>query len=127
MSEKSSEKSEMSCVEFVQDALRNHVAPPGSGVNVGDRIRHAARRLGWGHSRTKDAWYAAPRISISGDELRKIEELTGLRYGRQELKELDELIGRADALLEGENADLYRPIVDAFRALARALDRAGAP
>ncbi|MCO5159651.1 MAG: hypothetical protein M9939_00825 [Mesorhizobium sp.] len=115
----------MSSVEFVQDALRQHVAPPGSGVSVGDRIRIASRRLRWGYSRTRDVWYADPRIKISADELRQVEENTGLRYGRKELRSIEEVIAKADALLVGEEADFYRPFVDAFRAMARALDRSG--
>lgn len=125
MSEKASEKSNMSSVEFVQDCLRHHVAPPGSGVSVGDRIRMAARRLGWGYSRTRDAWYGDPRISINADELRKIEETTGLRYGREEIRSIDELITKADALLAGPNEDFYRPFLAALRAVARLADRAG--
>lgn len=119
MSENRSEKSEMSSVQFVQGALRKHVAPPGSGVNVGDRIRVAARRLGWNYSRTRSAWYA-DRVSVSADELRKIEETTGLRYGRQELATVEELIARADSLLHGPDADFHRPFVTAIRAMAGA-------
>lgn len=117
----------MSSVEFVQDALQRHVAPPGVGVNVSDRIRIAARRLGWGYSRTRCAWYADPRISINADELREIEETTGLYYGRQEVASLNEIISRADALLDGPEADFYRPFVDAVRAMARAFDRTRTP
>ena len=124
MSENRTDRSNMSSVEFVQDALRQHIAPPGSGVNVGSRIRLASRRLKWGYSRTRDAWYADPRVKISADELRQVEETTGLRYGRQELRSIEQLISKADALLVGEEADFYRPFVDAFRAMARALDRA---
>lgn len=123
MSEKSSEISEMSSVEFTQFALRNYVAPPQIGP-VKARLRHATRKLGWTPNRVKDAWYADPRISIDADELRKIEETTGLRYGREELRSLDELINRADALLDGPEADFFRPFVDAFRAMARIADRA---
>jgi hypothetical protein len=122
MSEKQLEKSEMSSVEFVQDALRNHVAPPSIG-SVKTRMRHAARRLGWSANRVKDAWYADPRISVGADEVRKIEETTGLRYGREELRSVEELISRADALLDGPEADFHRPFVDAFRAMARAFNR----
>lgn len=110
----------MSSVEFVQDALRERVAPPSIG-SVKARIRHASRRLGWTPSRTKAAWYADPRISISADELRVVEETTGLRYGRQELHEIDAYIARADALLEGPDAHFYRAFVDAFRAFHRTL------
>jgi len=124
-SEYPAENSEMSSVEFAQYALRERVAPPGAGVNVSDRIRVAARRLGWTHSRTKDAWYADPRISINADELRDIENAAGLRYGRQEHAELNEIISRADALLDGPDSDFYRPFVDAVRAMARAFHRPG--
>lgn len=125
MSDKAVEKSEMSAVEFTQYALRNHVAPPDMG-SVKARLRLASRRLGWTHNRTRDAWYADPRISISADELRQIEEQTGLRYGREELRTIDELINRADALLEGPEADFYRPFLAAMRAAARLVDRSGA-
>ena len=114
----------MSSVEFVQFSLRNYVAPPGTGP-VKQRIRSASRRLGWSYSRTKDAWYAAPRMSISADELRKVEETAGVRYGREEVRSLNELIARADALLDGPEASFYRPFVDAFRSMARAFDRPG--
>ena len=82
MSEKRSEKSEMSSVEFAQCALRERVSPPSVG-SVKARLRHAARSLGWSQNRVKDIWYADPRISISADEIRKIEETTGLHYGRE--------------------------------------------
>jgi hypothetical protein len=127
MRESKSENSEMSSVEFAQYALRERVAPPGAGVNVSDRIRVAARRLGWTHSRTKDAWYADPRISINADELRDIENAAGLRYGKQEHAELNEIIWRAEALLDGNEADFYRPFVDAVRAMARAFSGSRTP
>jgi hypothetical protein len=127
MSEKSdfrSEVSEMSSVEFVQFALRDRVAPPSLGP-VKARIRHAARRLSWTPSRTKDAWYADPRITIRADELRAIEEMTGLRYGREELRTVEDLISQADVLLMGADEDFHRPFAAALRAVARAFHRAG--
>lgn len=124
MSEKLSEKSEMSTVDFVQSALRKEIAPAAIG-GVEARIRHAARRLGWSFTRTKDAWYADPRISINGKELRAIEDESGLRYGREELSEIDSLIASADALLAGENPDQHRPFLAAMRTILSALDRAG--
>jgi hypothetical protein len=127
MSEKSLEKSKMSSVEFVQYALQERIAPRELG-NVKTRLRHATRILGrreWSANRVKDSWYGDPRISPNADELRDIEEITGLRYGRQELNEIDAYIARADALLDGPDADFYRPFVDAFRAFHRALARPG--
>jgi hypothetical protein len=127
MSQKSEyrvEKSEMSSVEFVSHALRERVAPPSLG-SVKARLRYASRALGWTSSRTKDAWYADPRISISADELRTVEDKTGLRYGREELRTVEQLIGQADALMDGAEADFYRPFFAALRAVARFAHRSG--
>lgn len=112
------EKSEMSSVEFVQCALRERVAPPSIG-SVKARVRHASRSLGWSANRTKDAWYADPRISISADELREVETKTGLRYAQEELRTNDDLIARAEALLAGNEADFYSAFIAALRSLAR--------
>lgn len=123
MSENRLEKSEMYSVEaFCQHAMRDHIAPPQLG-SVKARIRHAAYKLGWTHTRTKDAWYADPRISISGEELTRVETISGLEYARKELRSVEELISRADALLDGPDADFHRPFVAAFRAFIGALDR----
>jgi len=123
MSEIELEKSKMSSVEFVQYALRSHVAPPSIG-SAKTRLRHATRRLGWTPNRTKDAWYADPRISINADEIRQIEALTGLRYGREELRSVEDLISQADALLMGTDEDFHRPFLTALRAVARLANRA---
>lgn len=123
MSENQLEKSEMSSVDFASTALKKYVAPKGSGENVKDRIRLAARRLGWSFTRTKDVWYADPRVSISAEELRVIEEKAGVTYGRAEVREIDELIRKADLLLAGPEADFFRPLVDAFRQMLGAQGR----
>jgi hypothetical protein len=102
--------------------MRDHIAPPQLG-SVKARIRHAAYKLGWTHTRTKDAWYADPRISISGEELTRVETISGLEYARKELRSVEDLISRADALLDGPHADFHRPFVTAFRAFIGALDR----
>ncbi|WP_426126285.1 hypothetical protein [Pararhizobium sp. PWRC1-1] len=107
MSEKASEKSEMSTAVFCQKALRNDIAPPTLG-SVSNRIRYAASKLGWSYTRTKDAWYADPRISISPKELFRVEAVSGLQYARQEVRTNDEAIERATALLGGEDAHLFR-------------------
>lgn len=124
MSENQSEKSKMSSVEFVQSALRGRVAPPSFGSTKA-RIRHAARQLRWSATRTKDAWYADPRISISADELREIERTTGLRYAQEELRTNEDLIARASALMVGHETDFYSAFVAALRSLARPSDRSG--
>lgn len=121
MSEKRLEKSEMSTVEFVSNQLRSNVSPPARADSIGARIRMAARDLGWSYSRTKDLWYADPRVSVSGAELREIEIATGVEYGRKQVNEIDKILARADALLDGPDADFHRPFVAAFRAFVSAL------
>lgn len=125
MDEKKYGKIRMSSVEvFAQDALQMRVAPPSLG-SVKERLRTAARRLGWTYHRTKSVWYGDDRVRISGAELVQIEEASGLRYGRQELQEIDSLITRAETLLEGSDPDFHRPFVAALRALLGAQDRTG--
>ncbi|MFB9952062.1 hypothetical protein ACFFP0_24705 [Rhizobium puerariae] len=121
MSEKASEKSEMSSVDFASTALKRHIAPRSCGESVKDRIRVAAARLNWSFTRTKDVWYADPRVSISAEELRAIEEKAGVKFGRAQIRSIDELIARADALLDGPEADFHRPFVAAFRSFIVAL------
>lgn len=124
MPKRASEKSKMSSVEFVQSALRGRVAPPSFGSTKA-RIRHASRQMGWSANRTKDAWYADPRISISADELREIERKTGLRYAQEELRTNEDLINKASALLVGHEADFYSAFFAALRSLARPDHRSG--
>jgi hypothetical protein len=112
MSEKPSEKSEMSTVDFCQRALRDEIAPRSIG-DVQTRIRKAARDLGWSYTRTKDTWYGDPRISIKPEELFRVEAVSGLAYAREELRKNDRAIERATALLGGEDAHLIRTMVAA--------------
>lgn len=114
MSDFRSEKSNMSTVEFCQDALRRKIAPPEFG-NVSTRIRKASRDLGWSYTRTRDTWYADPRISIKPNELFRVEAVSGLTYAREELRKNDVAIERATALLGGEDTRLVRTLVAAFR------------
>jgi len=123
MSKNRWDKTEMSTLVFAQDVLKNDIAPLGSAQNVKDRIHLAARRLGWSFTRTKDVWYADPRVSIDGEELRAIEQVSGVSYGRSEARSVDDLIARAEALLEGKDADFHRPFVAALRAFVGAIYR----
>lgn len=113
MPKKASEKSEMSTVEFFcQATLKTEIAPSSIG-SVQARIRHAAQELRWSYTRTKDAWYADPRISISPEELFRVEAVSGLKYAREEMRKHDEAIERATALLGGEDTHLIRAVVTA--------------
>ena len=114
----------MSCVDFASHSLRTTIAPLGAASNTKDRIRFASRKLGWSYSRTKDVWYADPRVSISADELSQLETVSGDVYAaRKELRSVDQLIAKAEALLDGKDADLHRPMVHALISFIRALDR----
>ncbi|HWU19360.1 MAG TPA: hypothetical protein VN155_16890 [Devosia sp.] len=126
MSEKPSEKSEMSEIAWAQEQLQERVAPAALSSHIGERIRAAARTLKWKPSRTKDIWYGDLRVSIKPRELRQLEEITGVRYGREELSEIDALIARADTLLASQGEDMGSPVLAALRALVGAVDRTGA-
>lgn len=112
MSEKWSEKSEMSTVDFCQKALKGRVAPPSVG-SVQARIRAAARELGWSYTRTRDVWYGDERVSIKPKELFRVEAVSGLTYAREEMRINDEAIERATALLGGQDPRLIRTLVAA--------------
>lgn len=118
MPEKTSEKSKMSTVEFFcQQALQKTIAPRSIG-GVQSRIRKAAQDLGWTYTRTKDAWYRDPRISIKPEELFRVEAVSGLEYARREVRTNDEIIARAEALLHGSDPDFNGSFVTALRAFA---------
>jgi hypothetical protein len=122
-----SEKNRMSSVEFAQFALREGVAPPTIG-SLKARLRHAThvmRRRNWSANRVKDCWYADPRIRPDADEIRDLEDITGLRYGKQELSEIDALISQAGALLNSQDPDFHGAFVAAIRAFAGSLHRTG--
>lgn len=134
MSENASEFSEMSELGFVQEMLHTRIAPPSISSDVGARVRHASRTLGWTFSRTKTCWYADERVAIRPAELRKIEDITGEFYdphniqrGRRESAELAEIMDRAEALLEHSDADFYRAFTDGLRAFVGAFHSARTP
>lgn len=124
MSDKAERKFNMSSVEFTQYALHNHVAPPSLG-SIKARLRHASRKLGWSQSRTRECWYGYERVRISAEEIHEIEEKTGLRYGREELRTNQDLIDAATALLVDVDPNFHGAFVAALRALAGAFNRSG--
>jgi hypothetical protein len=125
MSERASENSEMTELAFASEAMRSKIAPVGSAQYVETRIRKAARLLNWRFSRARDVWYADPRVSLKARELRDIETVAGVEYGRAELRSNDELISQADALLLGTDPDFAGAFVTALRAFVGALHRTG--
>lgn len=116
------EKSEMSSVEFCQYALQERIAPPSLGT-VKQRITRAARLTGWSFNRTRDVWYADPRVSIKAEELVRVEAISGLEYARREMRNYEDIIARAEALLDGPDADFFGPWVNAMRSALRLSDR----
>lgn len=138
MSNFKSEPSEVSSVEFAQYALRERVAPLTLGSG---KVRQAfafrrlekheretserKRKRSWTPNRVRDFWNADERVVPNADELRDIEEITGLRYGREEIRTAEQLIARADALLESQDSDFYGAFVAALRHAFRAVARPG--
>jgi hypothetical protein len=123
MSEKKSSENEMHELAWASAQLRQRIATRGS---VKERIRYAARLLQWKFSRTKAVWYADERVALKARELRQIEELTGVTYGRQELRSVEALIARADTLAATQaDESVYSAFAAAFRTFMGALDRSG--
>ena len=125
MPDKASEKRKMSVAVFCQAALRDEIAPLTLG-SVKTRIGKAATRLGWSYTRTRDVWYADPKISISGDELIRVEAVSGLEYARQEVRKNDDAIARAEALLGSQDPHLLGEIVAALLQMVGLQNRTGA-
>ena len=125
MSEKASEKSEMSELDFASEMMRTRIAPAGSAGSKGERLRNAALALRWKYSRARNVWYADARVSIKPRELRQIEEMTGVKYGQQEVNEVDQLIARADELLGSQGEGFRSALVAALRQAISAVDRPG--
>lgn len=120
MREKTSEKSETE-LEFAQRMLREVIAPVGSAASKGERLRAAAQALRWKFSRARDVWYGDERVSLKPSELRTIEEVSGVTYGRTEVDELDQIIARADALLQGAAPDFRSALAGAIREALRSV------
>ncbi len=95
MSDFKAEKSEVPELSWASDRLRKDIAPHGG---VKERIRDAAVALGWKYSRARTIWYADERASVKPKELRRITEVTGIEYGHEELRSVEQLIANADAL-----------------------------
>lgn len=115
----------MTEIAWASEMLQERVSPLGSAKLVETRIRNAARRLRWAFSRTRDVWYGDPRVSLKPVEIRQIEEITGVGYGREEVRNVDALIAKADALLMGSDPDFMRAFVTALRSVAGADHRPG--
>lgn len=125
MSKIEAEKSEMSELVFASKMMRERIAPPGSAESKGERIMLAATRLRWKLSRAATVWYGDERVSLKPRELRKIEEVSGVKYAREELRTNDDLIANAEALLAGHEADFYSAFIAALRSVARARNSSG--
>jgi hypothetical protein len=77
------------------------------------RITRLARRLHWGHRRTRSLYNGEP-VALRANELAELQQLT--EAARHEHRELAQLASSLQALLFGPEADNYRPQVDAIRA-----------
>jgi hypothetical protein len=113
----------MSELAFASGAMQERIAPKGVAQYVEGRIAYAAQKLGWKISRARTIWYADERASLKPHELRRVEKVAGVQYGREEVRQVSDLISQADALLMGVHEDFHRPFVAAFRAFFGALDR----
>lgn len=127
MSEKLSEKSEMSDVALASSLVRD--VAPLRGETVRGRIVLAARKLGWSYSRTRDVWYAQARRIDAGemDDLRKAHEARRLAAATHEYLELRARISRIEAALLATDEAFHRPQIDALQQSVGGLGGMGLP
>ena len=134
MSNKSSEKSEMSDAALAS-ALVKTVVSVDAGATIGERIRTTARKLGWDFSRTRDVWYEqARRIDATEmDQLRAARWSHQLEEARKAHAELTAIIVDMEAAASrlstggcGEMAISFRSRRGASQEATRGMDRSRA-
>lgn len=130
MYEKTLENSDMSELGFASRMMKEVIAPPGSAASKKERLVLAARKLRWKYNRARAVWYGDERVQLKLVELREIEEVAGINYGKQELNRLSDIIAEADALLDGQDPHICRAFIRAMGVFIGALRRprdGGAP
>ena len=121
MSEKPSEKSEMSSLDMAAHLVKQ-VVPTDAGATITARIGVTARRLGWSHTRISDVWYRQAR-RIDSDEMDALRKEAG-----NEFRKLTTQLARLEMALEHQDADFHRTQISALREHRRfssLLDSAG--
>lgn len=127
MSEKASENKEMSDVAECQELIQEMF--PADLGKVKERVRTAARKLGWPYSRTKDIWYGDAR-RIDGFEKEQLKAAQIKREAEAERKvasaEYRKLLDRIERL-ERRLADVDEGQSGPYRdALEQSVRRPGA-
>jgi hypothetical protein len=98
-------------------ALVQDVVSVNAGASVSERIRAAARKLGWDFSRTRDVWYEqARRIDAHEmDQLRAARRARQLEEARKAHAELTQLIAGMEAALTRIDEDFHRESIAGLR------------
>jgi hypothetical protein len=86
----------------------------GGKGSVRERIRRASRLTGLPWSRTKDIWYADPRVLVRIEELQKART-AALEALRHEHRRAAELLSRLESL---QDEEFHSAQVDALRRVA---------
>lgn len=127
MSEKASEKSEMTDCTVASNLMRE-LAPAGTAKA---RIGVVATKLRWPWSRAKAIWYGEARRIDAGemDALRAAIRKRQIEEGRREFAELRAQIARLETAIIVANPTMDRDTLDAVLKTIRGpggVDRAGA-
>ncbi len=124
MSEKWSEKAEMSDVAFASKRIKEVV--PRAHRPVKEWISVTAIRLRWPFMRTKGVWYGEAR-HIRAHEMADLLAAKNrkLNEARNEYQELKDRIARLETAVAVADEDFSRPFVDALRYARRGMDRTG--
>lgn len=116
MSDKRSEKFEMSSVAEASTLLRRVAGPRGSGDNIKRLIERAARRVGFGYSRARDIWYEDAR-RIDSEEMDRLRD----RAAKFEAQETRDSLVAMRARLAQTDPEFHRETIDALDSALRAM------
>lgn len=116
MSDKQSEKFEMSSVAEASTLLRRVAGPRGSGDNIKRLIERAARRVGFGYSRARDIWYQDAR-RIDSEEMDRLRDKAA-RFEAQETR--DSLVAMRNRLA-ATDPEFHRQTIDALDSALRSM------
>lgn len=81
------------------------------------RIQRLARKLGWGHRRTRAVYNGEP-VALRADEAMDIQQLT--EAARHEYRDLESRLARLEALLAHQDEAFHSAQVAGLRAGVRA-------
>jgi hypothetical protein len=116
MLETSSNQDNRKMSTTAQMTLRTYAGLQWPAESHKARITRLARKLGWGHRRTRSIYNAEGSVALRADEYAAVQ---ALGEAREEYRSLEARLAALESLLFSGDEAFLGPQVDAFRELAR--------